>query len=92
MIWVLRCAAGDPFGSYEAARSIARSEQRSWTDLLNTIFNMLYICELRRAVAKRPGIHVLDQGFFQQVWSVRFSASRPVPLAGLERLAGACLG
>jgi adenine-specific DNA methylase len=53
---------------------------------------MLYICGLRQAVVKRPGTHVLDQGVLQQVWSIRFSASRSVPVAGVGRLGRACFG
>lgn len=92
VVWVLRCAFADPHGSLQAARSIARTRQRSLTDLLRTTFNMLYICGLRRAIVGRPGIHVLDQGFFQQLWCVCFSASRPVPLMGFDRLGRACFG
>lgn len=90
LVCILRCAVADPWGSLEAARAIAGTGQRSWNDLLNTTLNMLYVCGLRRAVARRPGIHVLDQGFFQQIWSVRFSASSTVPLHGFERLGRGC--
>ena len=89
--WVLRCVVADPRGSLEAARSIASIGQRSLTDYLNTTFNMLYICGLRRALARRPGIQVLDQGFFQQVWSVRFSGSRALSPVAFARLGRSCI-
>jgi thymidylate kinase len=89
---ILQCVLTNPHGSLEAVLSVARTGQRSWRDLLNTTLNMLYICGLRRAVAKRPGTHVLDQGVLQQIWSIRFSASRSVPVAGFGRLGRACFG
>jgi ABC-type dipeptide/oligopeptide/nickel transport system ATPase subunit len=89
---ILECVLTNPRGSLEATLAIARTGQRSLRDLLNTTLNMLYICGLRRAVARRPGIHVLDQGVLQQVWSIRFSASRSLPLAGFGRLGQACFG
>jgi thymidylate kinase len=89
---ILQCVLASPLGSFEVALSIARTGQRSWRDLTNTTLNMLYICGLRRAVAKQPGIHVLDQGVLQQLWSIRFSASRSLPVAGFGRLGQACFG
>jgi thymidylate kinase len=89
---IVRCLVTHPRGSFETALAIARSGQRSLRDLNNTTMNMLYSCGLRRAVAQRPGIHVLDQGVVQQVWSIRFSASRPVPLSGFGRLGRVCYG
>jgi thymidylate kinase len=89
---ILQCVFLNPRGSLEAAVSIARTRQRSWRDLLNTTLNMLYICGLRQAVTKRPGTHVLDQGVLQQIWSIRFSATRSAPVDGFGRLSRACFG
>ena len=49
------------------------------------------MCGLRLAVARRPGIQLLDQGLFQQLSSIRFSASRSIELSGLERIGRRCL-
>lgn len=89
---IVRCVLTQPLGSLEAILAIARTGQRSLRDLTNTTLNMLYICGLRQMVAGRPGIQVLDQGVVQQVWSIGFSASRSVPLAGFGRLGRACFG
>lgn len=68
------------------------SRQRTLRDLIFGAFNFLYICGLMKKIAREPGIHILDQGFFGALWTIRFSAAASTPLAPLIRAGLQCCG
>ena len=65
------------------ALEVGRSRQRSARDYASTVLHLLYLTGLRERLARRPGIHILDQGIVNALWSVRYSASGDRPLGPL---------
>ena len=75
--------------------AIHRSGQASITDAIRVAFNLVYVCGLVGSLSHRPGFHLLDQGLFQAVSSVNFSAAADLSDTSIEReifyLAHACI-
>lgn len=88
--FLLRTLLGQPRRSLEALLEIRRSGQGSLRDSWSTTSNFLYLCGLMAELARRPGIHILDQGVVSALWSVRFSARGERPLRHLAEIASGC--
>jgi hypothetical protein len=71
---------------------IARSGQGRWLEAVAKTLDLLFVCGLVAHLSRRPGIHVLDQGFFSGLWSVCFRASANVPLERLVEIGTRCCG
>lgn len=73
-------------------RTFTNMRQRSLTDTGRVALNWLFLAGLTRGLAHRPGVHLLDQGIFQGLWSAGYAArdgalqSREVLAAVLEAL------
>lgn len=81
-----------PGWSLALAIQIARTGQRRWREGAARIFELLYVCGLVGEQSRRPGIHLLDQGFFVGLWSTCFDASSAVPLRRLVEIGTRCCG
>lgn len=81
-----------PWSSLVVVRHIIATRQRTARDLWSCAFNFLYTCGLVAKITREPGIHLLDQGYFNALWGISFSASRPMPLASLIRAGFHCCG
>ncbi len=77
-------ALGHPLWTAATLRRIRATRQHSVNDLLATSFNLLFVCGLLARVSRRPGIHLMDQGFFHALWSIDFSARAPERLVDVR--------
>jgi hypothetical protein len=71
-----------------SANSVLRTEQRSVADLAKTLFNWLFVSSLVRDYGNRAGVCLLDEGIFQALWSIGFSAKKDSTARMLEVLLG----
>ena len=85
--FLLRTLLAEPHRSLDVLREIRGSRQANLRDTWSTTSNLLYLCGLMGELARRPGIHVLDQGVVNALWSVRFSARSDRPLRRLGEIA-----
>ena len=84
-----RDALRRPRAAAAAARAALATRQASASDALSAVFNLAYVRGLLDALVRRPGIHLLDQGFYGALWSVAFRAAAPGDATRLaRRLAG----
>jgi thymidylate kinase len=81
-----------PWLSVVGLRQIFATRQMTLRDFGFGAFNFLYICGLMEKIAREPGIHFLDQGYFNALWTIRFSATASPPLASLLRVGLQCCG
>ena len=72
---IARELARHPRYSGRSARAIGATKQSSSKDLLGAIANWLFVSNLLRHDGRAPEIHLLDEGIFQALWSVGFSAA-----------------
>lgn len=54
-----------------------RSGQRHARDLAAVTLNWWYLLDVHRRAASPPGVHLLDQGFLQALWSLGYAARHP---------------
>jgi hypothetical protein len=90
--FALRCVAVHPLASATLLLEVARTGQRRRREGLAAAFNLLYVCGLVAERARRPGLHLLDQGFFGALWSVCFAAGSAERLARLMAVGIRCCG
>ncbi|UCE86394.1 MAG: AAA family ATPase [Deltaproteobacteria bacterium] len=81
-----------PRAALSLMREIARCGQQSWLEGIAKTLDLLAICGLVTELARRPGIHILDQGFFSGLWSIGFRASSDLALARLVEIGVTCCG
>ena len=67
-------------------RTFNSMRQRSLADTGRVALNWFFLAGLTRGLAHRPGVHLLDQGIFQGLWSARYAA-RDGPFQGREVVA-----
>lgn len=79
-----------PRASMGALGQIVVSRQRTLRDFWLGAFNFLYICGVLAKATSEPGIHLLDQGYFNALSTISFSASASTPLTPLARLGFRC--
>lgn len=70
------------------ARTVLGSHQRAFGSSWVEIMNLLYLLELVRSEAARPGVHLFDQGLFQALWSLAYDSAAPdvIPPLVVERV------
>ena len=71
-LYVLREILCHPVAAARTARAIAATGQRDRRTRGLLTFNWLLVVALARRARRRAGIHLLDQGLLQAVWSVAF--------------------
>ncbi|MGI9435940.1 MAG: hypothetical protein ACR2Q4_14125 [Geminicoccaceae bacterium] len=76
----LRSFLYNPRSGIQGIRLILMSRQRTLRDAAVAAFNFLYVRGVMEASACRPGIHLLDQGFCNALWTIGFSAQVDDPL------------
>ena len=54
---------------------IRRTRQRTALDFLMTFLNFTYVSQTIKILSRIPGVHLLDQGLFQAMWSIGYSSS-----------------
>jgi len=64
-----------PYLSFFSFIKIIKSRQKSLSDVASSAFNIFYICGLMKKISQKPGIHFIDQGYYNAFWTVYFSAS-----------------
>jgi thymidylate kinase len=72
---ILRELAFHPVYAARSARAIAGTKQRTASDLSGAVANWLFVSGLLRGRGRDRAIHLLDEGIFQALWSVGFSAA-----------------
>lgn len=60
------------------ARVTMRAGQNRAAECLSVLANGWYLLEIYRRADRTPGIHVLDQGLFQSLWSVHYAAGNMI--------------
>ena len=55
-------------------RTFNTMRQRSLADTGRVALNWFFLAGLSRGLAHRPGVHLLDQGIFQGLWSAGYAA------------------
>lgn len=73
-----------PRYSSRSVRAIVATRQRTASDLFGAVWNWLFVSNLLRRGRHVPGVHMLDEGIFQALWSVGFGAS----VEGLSSVTG----
>ena len=63
-----------PWFAYRSARAVGRTRQQSAKDALKVLHNWILIVSLIGARARSRGVHLFDQGIFQALWSIGYSA------------------
>jgi hypothetical protein len=83
-------AAAAPLAGGRWARALLASGQRSGADSGRVALNWFYMAGLVRRISARPGVHLLDQGPVQALWSTAYasSAGRMNAAAASEALRG----
>jgi hypothetical protein len=67
-------ACRHPAYAYRAWAHVAASRQRSAWDLIKVLHNLFRMSLLVEWCRREGGIHLIDQGLFQALWAVEFSA------------------
>ena len=67
-------AAAAPLTGARWLRIFRRTGQRSLADTGRVALNWFFLVGLTRGLTRRPGVHLLDQGIFQGLWSAGYSA------------------
>jgi thymidylate kinase len=81
-----------PWAALALAVQVARTRQRNWLDGAAKTLELLYVCGLVADRSRRPGFHLLDQGFFCGIASIAFGAASPDPLGRLVEIGTKCCG
>ncbi len=92
LVFAARTLARHPLASVAAVGQIFVSRQKTLKDFGSTAFNFLYVCGLVAEYRKAPGIHFVDQGCINSLWSIGYSASRSPALARLMEIGRDCCG
>lgn len=83
---VLRHFLAHPRESMRAVRAIAATRQPDPRTRLLVTLNWLFVLALTRRSRRLPGLHLLDQGVLQAVWSVALDGDMDRALALLDGL------
>lgn len=83
----VEAAVAAPLTSARWIRTFVGMAQRRPADIGRVTLNWLFLAGLTRRLASRPGVHLLDQGVLQGLWSAGYAAKR----GGLGHEAGAAL-
>ena len=75
-----------PRHAYRSALAICATEQRSVADAVRVFHNWLLVSSLMEERANAAGIRLFDQGVFQAVWSIGYSARAGALAQVVERL------
>jgi len=67
-------AAAAPMASARWLRVFRGTGQRSLADTGRVALNWFFLAGLTRGLTRRPGVHLLDQGIFQGLWSAGYAA------------------
>ncbi len=81
-----------PGPSLALAIRVARTCQRRWIEGIVKTLDLFYVCGLIAELSRRPGIHLLDQGFFGGLWSIGFGAGSAPALGPLIEIGSRCCG
>ena len=76
-------AVASPQTGARWVRTFNNMRQRSLADTGRVTLNWFFLAGLTRGLAHRPGVHLLDQGIFQGLWSAGYAA-REGALQGRE--------
>lgn len=67
-------AVAAPLTGARWVRTFIAMNQRSLSDTGRVALNWFFLAGLTRRLAHRPGVHLLDQGIFQGLWSAAYAA------------------
>jgi hypothetical protein len=67
-------AVAAPLAGARWMRTFIDMRQRSLSDTVRVALNWFFLAGLTRGLARRPGVHLLDQGIFQGIWSAAYAA------------------
>ena len=67
-------ALASPLNAAGWMRTFIAMGQRSLADTGRVALNWFFLAGLMRGLARRPGVHLLDQGIFQGLWSAGYAA------------------
>ncbi|ADJ29593.1 hypothetical protein Nwat_2841 [Nitrosococcus watsonii C-113] len=73
LLYVLSELFLEPRYALRSARAIAATSQNSTMEFIKGLFNWLFVTSLARPIMRFNGVHMLDQGVFQALWSIAFS-------------------
>ncbi|NDI34863.1 AAA family ATPase [Chengkuizengella sediminis] len=69
-----------------AIKLIIPSQQKSLKDFIKTVINLLFIIFIIKSCSNKKGVHILDQGFFQAIWSIEYSANHHIEGIKINKL------
>jgi hypothetical protein len=92
LLLVARLLLRRPGPALALLAGVARIRQRDRFQGLVKTLDLIAVCGLIADLSRRPGIHLLDQGFFGGLWSIGFGAVAGAPLGPLIAAGSRCCG
>ena len=77
LAYAARGALRQPRSAIAFAGAALRSRQVHRRDLASVTLNWCYLLDVYRRAAATPGVHLLDQGLLQALWSLGYGARNP---------------
>jgi thymidylate kinase len=68
-----------PVISLRTIREVVQSDQRRIGDVVNLVVNLLYISEYIRKSKRTNAVYIFDQGIYQALSSILYSAQKTIP-------------
>ncbi|MDX8361119.1 AAA family ATPase [Cytobacillus sp. IB215316] len=86
LLYIMKILLTAPKICIYAIHIILKTHQRSYNDFIKTVSNLLYVIAIIKANSTKKGIHILDQGFVQALWSIEYSAHQLIKPLDLKQL------
>ncbi|MFS1517074.1 hypothetical protein V1503_11515 [Bacillus sp. SCS-151] len=86
LLYIIRILITAPNICMYAIKIILKTHQKSFKDFIKTGTNLLFVIAIIKSNSIKKGIHILDQGFFQALWSIEYSAHHLIKPLDLKQL------
>jgi hypothetical protein len=92
-LWIAgRAVLRRPHRALALAIAVARTRQNRPLEGVVKTLDLIFVCGLIADLARRPGIHILDQGFFTGLWSIDFGAATHDRIGPILKVGAALCG
>ncbi|MDX8363746.1 AAA family ATPase [Cytobacillus sp. Hm23] len=86
LLYIMKILITAPNICIYAIQIILKTHQKSYKDFIKTASNLLFVIAIIKSNSTKKGIHILDQGFFQALWSIEYSAHHLIKPLDLKQL------